>query len=905
MMKYFALFIATTGLACAADFATGQAARLVLGQTTFTQQDEGASQTLLGGVSGVAYANNLLFVADSNRVGAAPQNNRVLLFSGLSGMLPAPTAAIDQSNPFPCAVCLGSASVVLGQPDFSTTDIGLTQNSLRTPTAVATDGRILAVADTDNNRVLLWLSIPSNNGQPADVVVGQPDFKTASSNFGGGNTPSAKGMRGPQGVWIQSGRLFVADTQNHRVLIWNSIPSANGTPADLVLGQPNFTTYVEPDLTKAQQNALPNNLLNPVSVTSDGIRLYITDLGHNRVVIYNSIPTANGAPADLAIGQPSLSSDSTNPAIANNSALLCASNGVDSSNNPTYPARCAATMDFPRFALSDGQRLFVSDGGNNRILVYNSIPTQTGQRADVILGEPDEFTSNDDVDLEISSSDTLRTPMSLAWDGTNLYVGDSFNRRVMVFTLANPMVSGAGVRNAASLDVFAVGTVAITGTITAKDVATITIAGKDYPYTVTADDTIATIITKLAGLINANGGDPNVFAREDQGAAEVVLTSKATGDAGNAVTLTTTVSTNATIVLTASGATLLGGGDAAKIAPGTIVTIYNNGSTTFTSQTASADATKQLPTTLGGIQVYADGIRAPLLMVSPSQINFEIPVEVSDRSSLSVYVRSTNNASVLTSTAVGVPIVPQNPGIFADTGSDPRPAMAYHYSSYATGAISVDGTITGNDVATVTIEDRSYSYTVQSTDSLDSVRDQLIALINQDERVTATAAGPFDRIRLQARVPGKDGEGIVYGASVNTSATIILSPLSPNLCCSNTAGARVTQANPAQPGETIVVYATGLGQVLPTDATNAMVTGAPYRGPDLNTASAPVDSLAGAKTANVLFAGLKAGSIGIYEVDLQLNSSLTTDAQTQLTIAQSVYVSNIVTIPVYNPVPPQ
>jgi hypothetical protein len=905
MMKYFALFIATTGLACAADFATGQAARLVLGQTTFTQQDEGASQTLLGGVSGVAYANNLLFVADSNRVGAAPQNNRVLLFSGLSGMLPAPTAAIDQSNPFPCAVCLGSASVVLGQPDFSTTDIGLTQNSLRTPTAVATDGRILAVADTDNNRVLLWLSIPSNNGQPADVVVGQPDFKTASSNFGGGNTPSAKGMRGPQGVWIQSGRLFVADTQNHRVLIWNSIPSANGTPADLVLGQPNFTTYVEPDLTKAQQNALPNNLLNPVSVTSDGIRLYITDLGHNRVVIYNSIPTANGAPADLAIGQPSLSSDSTNPAIANNSALLCASNGVDSSNNPTYPARCAATMDFPRFALSDGQRLFVSDGGNNRILVYNSIPTQTGQRADVILGEPDEFTSNDDVDLEISSSDTLRTPMSLAWDGTNLYVGDSFNRRVMVFTLANPMVSGAGVRNAASLDVFAVGTVAITGTITAKDVATITIAGKDYPYTVTADDTIATIITKLAGLINANGGDPNVFAREDQGAAEVVLTSKATGDAGNAVTLTTTVSTNATIVLTASGATLLGGGDAAKIAPGTIVTIYNNGSTTFTSQTASADATKQLPTTLGGIQVYADGIRAPLLMVSPSQINFEIPVEVSDRSSLSVYVRSTNNASVLTSTAVGVPIVPQNPGIFADTGSDPRPAMAYHYSSYATGAISVDGTITGNDVATVKIEDRSYSYTVQSTDSLDSVRDQLIALINQDERVTATAAGPFDRIRLQARVPGKDGEGIVYGASVNTSATIILSPLSPNLCCSNTAGARVTQANPAQPGETIVVYATGLGQVLPTDATNAMVTGAPYRGPDLNTASAPVDSLAGAKTANVLFAGLKAGSIGIYEVDLQLNSSLTTDAQTQLTIAQSVYVSNIVTIPVYNPVPPQ
>ncbi len=905
MMKYFALFIATTGLACAASFTTGQAARLVLGQVTFTQQDDGASQTLLGGVSGVAYANNMLFVADSNRVGAIPQNNRVVIFSGLSGMLPAPMAEIPQTNPFPCAVCLGSASVVVGQPDFSTTDIGLNQNSLRTPTAVASDGRILAVADTDNNRVLLWLSIPSNNGQPADVVVGQPDFKTASSNFGGGNTPSAKGMRGPQGVWIQSGRLFVADTQNHRVLIWNSIPSTNGTPADLVVGQPNFTTYVEPDLTKAQQNALPNNLLNPVSVTSDGTRLYIADLGHNRVLIYNTIPTSNGASADVALGQPSLSSDSTNPAIANNVTLMCASNGTDSSNNPTYPARCASTMDFPRFALSDGQHVFIADGGNNRILVYNSIPTQTGQSADVILGQPDEFTSNDAVDLEISSSDTLRTPLSLAWDGTNLYVGDSFNRRVMVFTIAEPLVSSAGVRNAASLDVFAVGTVTVSGTITAKDTATVTIAGKAYTYTIVADDTIATIITKIAGLINANGGDPNVFAREDQGAFEVVLTSKQTGDAGNAVTLATSVSTNATIILTASGANLAGGGDAAKIAPGTIVTIYTNGSANFTTQTATADSTKTLPTTLGGVQVYADGIRAPLILVSPTQINFQVPFEVSDRSSLSVYVRSTGSSSVFISTAVGVPIVPQNPGIFTDAGSDPRPALAYHYSSYATGAVSVDGTITANDTATVTIEDRSYSYTVQATDSLDSVRDALIALINQDERVSATAAGPFDRIRLQARVPGVDGNGLVYGATVNTSATIILSPLTPTLCCANVAGARVTAANPALPGETIVVYATGLGAVVPTAASDAATTGSPYQGPDLNTANAPVDSLAGAKTANVLFAGLKPGTVGIYEVDLQLNSSLPTDAQTQLTIAQDVYVSNIVTIPVYNPTPSQ
>ena len=37
----------------------------------------------------------------------------------------------------------------------------------------------------------------------------------------------------------------MADTQNNRVLIWNTIPTKNNQPADLVLGAPNFTTVPE------------------------------------------------------------------------------------------------------------------------------------------------------------------------------------------------------------------------------------------------------------------------------------------------------------------------------------------------------------------------------------------------------------------------------------------------------------------------------------------------------------------------------------------------------------------------------------------------------------------------------------------------------------------------------------
>jgi uncharacterized protein (TIGR03437 family) len=104
-----------------------------------------------------------------------------------------------------------------------------------------------------------------------------------------------------------------------------------------------------------------------------------------------------------------------------------------------------------------------------------------------------------------------------------------------------------------------------------------------------------------------------------------------------------------------------------------------------------------------------------------------------------------------------------------------------------------------------------------------------------------------------------------------------------------------------EPGETIIVYATGLGFVQPDEAKSATFTGAKYNGPTLNATNAPVDAIAGGKTANVLFAGLKPGMIGIYELRLQLNSDIPTNPQTQLTIAQDIYVSNIVTFPVVNP----
>ena len=72
-------------------FSTGQAARLVVGQRNFTTADFGTTNSLLGSPSGIAYANGVLWVADSNRLGATPNNNRVLRFSDVA-TYPGPTA---------------------------------------------------------------------------------------------------------------------------------------------------------------------------------------------------------------------------------------------------------------------------------------------------------------------------------------------------------------------------------------------------------------------------------------------------------------------------------------------------------------------------------------------------------------------------------------------------------------------------------------------------------------------------------------------------------------------------------------------------------------------------------------------------------------------------------------------
>ncbi|MEI9976695.1 MAG: IPT/TIG domain-containing protein [Ignavibacteriota bacterium] len=291
----------------------------------------------------------------------------------------------------------------------------------------------------------------------------------------------------------------------------------------------------------------------------------------------------------------------------------------------------------------------------------------------------------------------------MAWDG---------NRRVLVYTIGANNIAYEGIRNAASLDVTATGSYSVAGGIQAGDVITLTINTFNYTYTVLSTDTLQTVALALVNIINTSHsgqGDGNVIAAIDPNTnTQVDLTARQIGDLGNNVTYSVVVTPVANeaiaqIVVTALGSSLTGGGNAAQIAPGTIVSVIG---TNLASGTFSADTTQpQLPTELGGTQVYFNGIPAPLYLVSPNQINAQVPWELGDQSSISAYVRTAMpNGTVMFTTAVAFTVVPANPGIYSYatlpvpgttapplSGSTPPVGRVYHASSYATAVVSVDG----------------------------------------------------------------------------------------------------------------------------------------------------------------------------------------------------------------------
>ena len=192
-------------------FATGMNASLVIGQANFTSGGGASTSTRLDFPNYIAFdGSGDLWVTDAG-------NNRLLKYV----------------PPFATAM---AATLVIGQANFTSFGSALTASGLDVPRGIAFDhAGNLWIGDTSNERVLEFVPAFAT-GMSASVVLGQPDFVTATANL------SQSGFDAPFGLAFDSkGRLAVADSSNSRTMAFKP-PFTTDQLAEGVLGQPDFVT---------------------------------------------------------------------------------------------------------------------------------------------------------------------------------------------------------------------------------------------------------------------------------------------------------------------------------------------------------------------------------------------------------------------------------------------------------------------------------------------------------------------------------------------------------------------------------------------------------------------------------------------------------------------------------------
>ena len=311
-----------------------------------------------------------------------------------------------------------AANVVVGQQDMSSNLVNQNTgaagaNTLKTPCHTYIYGTKLFVSDTYNHRVLIYNTIPTSSNASADVVIGQANMVSNDANQGA--AVSASTLYAPYGIYYNGTKLFVTDNYNNRVLIYNSLPSSNNASANVVVGQANMGSN------DANQggSVSENTLSDPIGVWADNDKLFVGDYGNNRVLVYNSIPTSNNASANVVVGQANMTSSGANQGTSVTVASLNGPHGVFVFNS----------------------KLYVSDYENNRVLVYNSIPTSNNTSADSVIGQAD-MTSATANRGGAAGANTLNKPNSVFANAQYLAIADRENSRILLFdnqdTTASP-----------------------------------------------------------------------------------------------------------------------------------------------------------------------------------------------------------------------------------------------------------------------------------------------------------------------------------------------------------------------------------------------------------------------------------------------------------------------------------
>jgi uncharacterized protein (TIGR03437 family) len=632
-------------------------ADLVLGQSTFGSNglpNSGLDPTQKDYIAQPAG----LAIDKEGRLYVADAVNRVLVFD------------VPVANGQAALRIMGVIPPTAQQPIPPSITAGTLGSSSTPPNGVVVVGDNPYVVDTGNHRIVgyapfsQWPLEASSFSPSANVVIGQPDMLSRSPNHGGVEADASSLFNPVTAVWTGS-TLFVADGSNHRVL---AFPQASqdvvATTATGVLGQTDFP-YDAPNLIEGREfyffatNVSSGGVSVPypggavvIDPTSNPPHMYVSDPGNNRVLGFADYRKVGpGTKADIVIGQPDFSRRIVNyPATTTetrNGLII----GVPNNSGLSVPEG---------LALDASGNLWVADTGNSRVLRFPPPFAQTGQlHANLVLGQADFISYFPD-----PGQRTMNAPYGVAVTASGqVLVSDIGFNRILLFTQPSggDFVNGqaaAGVLGQLNFFFTSSGTPANNGLNGPRLMAT---DAQDNLYVAdTGNNRIA---------VYANASTPAVdpspsFSLTSLTAPVGVSVSSVTGQVwvantgGNAVLqyppFSQLVANPAPVSGVASAEPLavtfdpLGNPVIAestnrvafyypvmdmkssanyflRYAPGMLASLFHHGTAMFGPATVPASSLP-LSTTLGDVQVLVEGVAAPLLYASPTQINFQIPM---------------------------------------------------------------------------------------------------------------------------------------------------------------------------------------------------------------------------------------------------------------------------------------
>ncbi len=359
------------------------------------------------------------------------------------------------------------ADKVIGQRNFITTTAQGPGSDLSTglfqPVGLAVDkSGNLYVIDGGNNRILRYPTPLTQTGDllAVDLIIGQKDLSGRSPNAGlpapnertlafstGGNAFRA-GL-----AFDAQGNLWVSDPANNRVLRFPASALGSGAvnqpSADLVLGQTDFSSTAIPKDANASKK---NFLAQPSGLGFDPKgRLFIAD-GASRVSVYFP-PFSIGQLSSRIMGVIFVGPGSPPPPPANESTL-----GAIDSTGRAEP---------PEGVFFVGNSPYVVDTGNARILGYDPVeqwPEESkafSPPAKVVIGQQNFLGYFSNQSLTQPSAYTFAGPLpnlliggpvGATFAGTDLFVVDSGNHRLLVFPQQSGGNFGAATRLLGQMD---------------------------------------------------------------------------------------------------------------------------------------------------------------------------------------------------------------------------------------------------------------------------------------------------------------------------------------------------------------------------------------------------------------------------------------------------------------------